>query len=119
MRQSTYDTLEAFYAGGPGTVGFTRRWSGELDFGVWWKDRAAPWPRWRVSFVRDTGELYAWRQAHVDDRPDVVVLGVIQPNDIDRIESILDGWAEQCGRNGGIQWVHSRMVAADATGALA
>lgn len=118
MHQATYPTLEDFYDGEPGSAGFTRKWSGEVDFGVWWKNRTVPWPRYRVSFVVDTGEVYAFRQAHTDDRPDVIVLGVTEPGNKDRIETILEGWVDWCGRDGGLQWVHAQMVNAGATEAL-
>lgn len=123
MRQSTYQTLDDFYAGEPGTIGSTRKWSGELDFGVWWKDRTTMWPRYRVSLVKDTGELYAWRQAAIDDRPNVVILGVMctpdGKGDVDRVEAALDGWAEKCGESWSLQWVHDRMVEARATETIA
>lgn len=120
--QSTYQTIEAFYEGEPGTIGHTRKWSREIDFGVWWRNRQQPWPRFRVSFVFDTGELYAVRQAAVDERPNVIVLGVMLTpegvGDLDRAEDALDGWAEQCGKPHSLQWAHERMVAAGATAAL-
>ena len=38
-----------------------RKRSPEVDFGVWWYiPGEADWgPHWRVSWIRDTGELYA------------------------------------------------------------
>jgi len=51
----TYADLETFY-----TVDPKRRLSPEYDFGVWWKDSA--FGTWRVSWVADTGEVYALRR---------------------------------------------------------
>ena len=37
--------------------------SPEIDFGVWWKLESGDPSRWRVSWVADTGELYAKDQS--------------------------------------------------------
>ena len=51
-----YPTLEAYYAADE-----RRRRSEETDYGVHW--RLHGWEyRWRVSYVRNTGEIYAVHQ---------------------------------------------------------
>ena len=91
-----------------------RRWSGEADYGVHWTlpgDTA----RWRVSYVRDTQEVYATRK---DDRQGTtLVLGTF-PADQDAgpmdiyyhgLEQHLDGWALRCTIPGQLVWVRDRM----------
>lgn len=68
-----YPSLEAFYAGRP-----ERARSGEADYGVHWRAGGRDWPRWRVSYVQATGEVYAFEQAA---KSRVRVLGVIPPDD--------------------------------------
>lgn len=51
----TFASIENFYTEDP-----LRRLSPEYDFGVWWKDNAEG--TWRVSWVADTGEVYALRR---------------------------------------------------------
>ncbi len=52
----TFSSLEHFYSGNP-----ARRRSPEALYGVHW--RLEGWPgTWQVSYVRDTGEVYARRQ---------------------------------------------------------
>lgn len=57
VTQTTFPIIAAFYAARGGER------SGESDFGVWWtgEKRGMPstWPRYRVSVVHDTGDLYA------------------------------------------------------------
>lgn len=71
----------------------TRRRSGELDFGVWWRVGEQDYPRWRVSWIDDTGELYA-REAGTDR---YVILGTYETEE--EVEHRMDGWAS--GRFGG------------------
>jgi len=66
--------------------------SPEVDFGVWWyltaaKRRARRGYTWRVSWIQDTGELYATDMA---DR--YVVLAVIP--DRETVGQVMDGWAD-------------------------
>ena len=95
-----YATLEADYAADE-----RRLCSEEADYGVHW--RLQGWEyRWRVSYVRNTGEIYAVHQGSTIEP--VFVLAVVPPDPVadgDRrslfyatLEAILDGWPEQCGR---------------------
>ena len=37
-----------------------KRYLAEVDFGVNWKIHGELWETWRVSWIEDTGELYAY-----------------------------------------------------------
>ena len=68
----------------------SRAQSGEIDFGVWWTltGNEREFPRWRLSWIKATGELYACQAAK--DR--YIKLGVI-PERV-QVEVILKGWAD-------------------------
>ncbi|MFQ5858409.1 MAG: hypothetical protein ACE5LU_22640 [Anaerolineae bacterium] len=70
-----------------------RRRSPELDFGVWWKVHGRDFPRWRVSWIDDTGELYA-RELGTDR---FIILGIYETEE--KVERRMDGWAS--GQFGG------------------
>ena len=53
---AVYPTIEAYYAEKP-----ERRSSEEADYGVHWLLEGWPY-KWRVSYVRATGEIYAVHQ---------------------------------------------------------
>lgn len=76
----------------------------------------AGWPsRWRVSYVRITGEIYA-----VHHEGPLFVLGVVpadrenrfgRPRRLfyDTLEAILTGWAQECIRPNSLPWVRDRL----------
>jgi hypothetical protein len=94
-----YASSAEFYANRP-----DRKRSREVDFGVWWQDGVVNWPRYRVSWVDATGEVVAVKMAGDES---VVVLGVIE--DEAELERRLDGWAEECGKPGSLEWVRERV----------
>ena len=105
-----YRSIEEFYDTDP-----SRRHSNEADYGAHW--RVHPW---RVSYVRDTGEVYAVRQ---NGRPQgrVLVLGVVPADEVTderrdlyyrTQEGVLEGWPEPCTRTEGLWWVRDRLAAA-------
>jgi hypothetical protein len=53
----TYPSIQAFY-----TRYAEARHSAESDYGVWWRD--ADGGVWRVTYVHDTGHVYAVRGSH-------------------------------------------------------
>jgi hypothetical protein len=67
-----------------------RACSPEVDFGVWWTmtGNEREFPRWRLSWIENTGELYACQPAK--DR--FIKLGIIP--DRDRLNSLLAGWSD-------------------------
>lgn len=109
--------LEAFYDADP-----RRRHSEELEFGNDWMDRGA---RTQVSWVEDTGELYAMRDPLgnlasdvigdvralpvTDEQLTVEVLGVI--NGRDAIASVMSGWdTAMTASDDSISWVRDRVA---------
>lgn len=97
--------------------------SPEWDFGVHWINGVDEWPRWRVSYVVETGDLYA--QQH--GREDTILLlgklevvgeypyGVRKPgewsafNRAQPVERILAGWAETDRPH--LDWIRDRLAA--------
>lgn len=97
--------VEDFYSADP-----ARRMSGEADYGVMWTIAPLTWPTWRVSYVRDTGEVYACcLGGTTEQRGDVLILGTLAPAEGERrlveaaegnhwtqpLDDLLAGWAEQ------------------------
>ena len=89
-----YPTLEAYYAADE----LLRR-SEEADYGVHW--RLEGWEyRWRVSYVRNTGEIYAVHQGATIGP--VFILGYVPPDPVGgrgrsslfyrTLDDILSGW---------------------------
>jgi len=102
-----------------------RRQSVEIEFGNNWFDVNGN--RYEVSWVEDTGELYAMLEltpeagtwtpfgdVEVDntkvDSLVVTVLGTIATRD--EVEQLLDGWAEHMAEPDGVHWVADRLQAA-------
>jgi hypothetical protein len=63
--------------------------SGEVDYGVWWTLAGSEreFPRWRVSWIENTGELYACQTA----KDKLIVLGVILERQA--VGQVLEGWS--------------------------
>lgn len=119
----SYMNLGRFYARHPGALR-----SREIDYGVWWKGPTGD--NWRVTYVVDTGHVYAIRlgttsvgtldlglqeeleltvvSAGRGGGP-VIILGTVEPDDEEELERILAGWAEECGRAGSLVWCYRRL----------
>lgn len=110
-----YLSIRQFYA-----AKVTRSTSPEWDFGVHWvADTDRSWPTWRVSWIVETGEVYAVELA--TER--VLVLGVVPKvgdypygrsheawqtfSDAQPIERLMDGWADEPHRP--LDWVRERI----------
>lgn len=131
MDATRYAGTQAFY--NEGSIGRKRERSPEYDYGVWWRDSLGA--QWRVSWVAETGEIYALRLGHAqslsrDDGP-LMLLGVVPPSSgpclhdcIERvgehwskcaaapnyeIESVLEGWADECGAADSLRWLIDRV----------
>jgi hypothetical protein len=79
------------------------RFSGESDFGVHWRD-GKQWPRYRVSVVRDTGDVYAINH----QTGAVELLGNVGAEDTYAIaEKVLHGWATVTPLE--LDWVRARL----------
>lgn len=80
-----------------------RKLSGEVDYGVWWRN-GRTYPTYRVSFVVDTGELYATDQ----HEQIIILLGKIEGGE-QAAEKQLKGWAEECGKINSLEWIKERV----------
>jgi len=102
-----------------------RRQSAEVEFGNNWFD--AKGSRYELSWVEDTGELYAmlepvpeadsWTPFGDIEVEDVKVdtLAIIVLGEIGtriELEQLLDGWAGQMAEPNGVDWVAGRLQAA-------
>ena len=108
-----------------------RRRSPEADYGVHWK--LDGWPNsWRVSYVRDTGEIYAVHQGPIQtgilptgeiiianglEEGPVLLLGLFPIDEEDgprdvyyrSLEKHLEGWPERCVQPNGLVWVIEKL----------
>ena len=118
MTTTEFPSLAEFYAGRP-----ERACSGEADYGVHWHVSGRDWPRWRVSYVQATGEVYACEQRGACR---VRVLGVVPPDPDERtsasgyrggtyyrtLDAILDGWADPDVSGFDLAWIEAKLAAA-------
>jgi len=96
-----YRSLANFYTADPRRV-----LSRERDVGLWWRESAAG-PLHRAAWVQDTGELYLVRLGPPDDGGgQVELLAVVE--DQERLESVLEGWREECGSPNSLRWLRER-----------
>jgi hypothetical protein len=86
-----------------------RLFSAEVDFGLYWRERK-PETTHRAAWIEETGELYLVKAGpprlgggHVE---------VLATADRRRIDAALEGWQEQCGRAGSIEWLRERSAVA-------
>ncbi len=113
---SHYDDEHAFTA-----ADARRRTSGEVDFGATWRVAGSN-DAWRLSWVRDTGELYLCRADGYDGScTDVSVVAVVE-READ-LDALLDGWRSFRFDPDGLSWLAGRLtpvgagVGADSTAA--
>ena len=98
---TSYCSLASFYADDP-----RRLPSRELDVGLWWREEADG-PLHRAAWVSDTGELYLVRLGPLQEGGgEVEVLAVVA--ELERLESLLEGWREQCGGPRSLAWLRER-----------
>lgn len=84
-----------------------RRTSAEVDLGATWR-WAGSNDAWRVSWIRDTGELYLCRaDGHDGACTDVSVAAVISRED--DVDALLDGWRDVRTDPDGLSWLASRI----------
>ncbi len=121
MEIESYPTIEAYYdAHEPARI------SAESDYGVWWRDDDGG--LWRVSYVHNTGHVYAICQTSGGARTQILRIGgenmiSVCANDGDRAgpvviiatleacaETALEGWADVCGGQGSLRWVFERLA---------
>ena len=105
---NSYPNIKTFY-----NENMARLRSGEADYGAWWHDGVGA-EFWRVSYIQATGEVYAVRH---QDGP-VEVLGVVPPDHLEtdrgpyyrKLDRILDGWSEHCGKLNSLAWVRAKLA---------
>jgi hypothetical protein len=98
-----------------------RMFSPEADYGVMWRN-GADWPLWRVSYIADTGDVYAVKMA-APGQDTVRLLGVVPPDPVysDRetyyrtLDGILTGWADPRVSAMDLGWVATRLALWQAT----
>jgi hypothetical protein len=96
-----YRSLANFYTADPRRVS-----SREQDVGLWWRESSAG-PLHRAAWVRDTGELYLVRLGPAEaGGGEVELLAVVE--DHEHLESVLEGWREECGAPDSLRWLRER-----------
>lgn len=99
---SHWDDELAFHAADP-----RRRTSAEVDLGATWR-WAESNDAWRVSWIRDTGELYLCRADGYDGEcTDVSVVAVVE-READ-LDALVDGWREFRFDPDGLSWLAGRL----------
>lgn len=103
---TTFESVQAFLDADP-----ARKALGPIaDFGDKWWEGGTTWPKYRVAWVEETGELYAVNlgSVHHPEGGQVEVLGVIAGRDA--VEAALDGWADLDGWESQLGWVRERIT---------
>ena len=98
-----------------------RRYSGEADYGVHWTLPGSNL-RYRVSYVRNTGEIYAVPNLSPNEAK-VFLIGQVPADPVEdepkswptrrwyaTLDAILDGWPSRYGEPGGLQWLLERLA---------
>jgi hypothetical protein len=103
---NTYASLDTFYAAG----GERRTLSLEHDFGVMWREGTRRRPRYRVSWIEATGELYALALSEFEHQRKVELLGVVDTHA--QVEQLLMGWEALSYGESTLEWVRERAARA-------
>ena len=81
--------------------------SDQLDLGATWREQGSN-DAWRLSWVRDTGELYVCRADGYDGEcSDVRLLAVVQ-READ-LDALLEGWRDLRTDPDGLSWLLGRV----------
>ncbi len=84
-----------------------RRTSDQLDLGATWRGAGSN-DAWRLSWLRDTGELYLCRaDGHDGSCSDVQLLAVVGRET--ELDALLDGWREARTDPDGLSWLYGRV----------
>jgi hypothetical protein len=100
----TYPSLDAFYAAG----GERRTLSIEHDFGVMWREGTRKRPRYRLSWIEATGELYTLALSEFEHQRKVELLGIVDTRE--QVEQLLMGWEALPFGESTLDWVRERIV---------
>jgi hypothetical protein len=101
---ATYPSLDAFYEAG----GERRTLSLEHDFGVMWLAGTRRRPRYRVSWIEATGELYALALSEFEHLQKVELLGIVDTQE--HVEQLLSGWEALPFGESTLDWVRARLA---------
>ena len=101
---ATYASVDAFYAAG----GERRTLSIEHDFGVMWREGTRRRPRYRVSWIEATGELYALALSEFEQLRTVELLGLVETHE--QVEQLLSGWEALPFDESTLEWVRERLA---------
>jgi hypothetical protein len=101
-----YESVDAFRAAG----GPVRALSIEHHFGVMWRDGRRKRPRYRISWIESTGEVYALALSEFDELRKVQLIGVVPT--LERIEGLLNGWQSLAYEESTLDWVRERIALA-------
>jgi len=77
-----------------------------VDFGYYWTMPGQPHPRYRVSWIPATGELYAVRQQGRARRVELLAVGLRSRVQVDRA---MGGWTEHVDDAGSLAWLDRRL----------
>ena len=84
-----------------------RRTSDQLDLGATWRWQGSN-DAWRLSWLRETGELYLCRADGYDGScSDVRLLAVVAPEA--ELDALLDGWRDARTDPDGLSWLLGRV----------
>lgn len=84
-----------------------RRTSDQLDLGATWRAEGSN-DAWRLSWLRDTGELFLCRADMYDGACSDVRLLAVLPREAD-LDALLDGWREERTDPDGLTWLFRRV----------
>jgi hypothetical protein len=99
--------IEEFYAEDE-----RRRQSEEVELGDSWTDSNDPGTTYEISWIEDTGEIYAMREEQSTSptaSPTVQMMGKVTKRE--ELESRLDGWQDAMGQSNSLNWVRERLRA--------
>ena len=99
----TFPNLDSFYDDNP-----LRLRSEQAHYGYWWTDDS-PAVRWRVSYIQDTGEVYAVADTIGEGMKllGVVPLGARKVSALRTLDKLMEGWRELPHRE--LSWVRHRL----------
>ena len=101
-RGAIYPSVDAFH-----DLSQARALSIEHDFGVMWREGTRKRPRYRVSWVEATGELYALALSEFEHLRKVELLGIVDT--IEDVERVLCGWESLAYGESTLSWIRERV----------
>jgi hypothetical protein len=84
-----------------------RRVSAEVEFGATWREQGSN-DAWRLSWLRDTGELYRCRTDGYDGSCTDVFLLAVVAREVD-VDAMLEGWQDYRTDPDGLAWLGGRV----------